>query len=289
MSQMYAMVLPLLPGKFEDWKQFTQLLLNEKRKEYEASRLKAGIHREMMWHQPTPMGDMLILLVEAEGDFKDVMEAMSNPQDEFGEFFLAQAKVFHGLEPDNLKGVGANELVFNWSSPTLLEKAGETAMGIGQNLASSAQDVLGKASQTATGLGQNVASNATALAGKAQGMAQETTQRIQQQAQETGELLQKQAQEVKKNVEIKAAELMDKAGDSVAEATQQVQAKAGEVFESAAEVGQDLAEKASGLFHHALDMLHKKTAGHGDKDDDSKDPASKPEGQTESKAESKTD
>lgn len=269
MGQMYAMMLPVLPGKLEDWKAFAQNLLKDKRKDYEAARLKAGIQREMIWHQSTPLGDMLILMIEAEGKIEDVLAAMVDPQDEFNRYFMEQAKIYHGLDPENVKGASLNELVIDWTSPTLLEKASETAMGIGQNLAGTAQSLIGKAGVTATEVGQNVATNANSLAGRAQEMAQEgaakfqqqameTGQKLQQQANEAGEKFQQQAQEVKKQVEARTSEFLDKAGEQVAGVTHQMQAKAGEALENAAEVGQDIAEKASGLFHQALDFLHKK-------------------------------
>lgn len=269
MGQMYAMMLPVLPGKLEDWKTFAQNLLKDKRKEYEASRLKGGIQREMIWHQSTPLGDMLILVIEVDGKIEDFLATMAEPQDEFGRYFLEQAKVFHGLEPENVKGASLNELVFSWTSPTLLEKASETAMGIGQNLADTAQSLIGKAGVTATEVGQNVATSANSLAGRAQEMAQEgaskfqqqameTGQKLQQQASEAGEKFQQQAQEVKKQVEVRTSEFLDKAGEQVAGVTHQMQAKAGEALENAAEVGHDIAEKASGLFHQALDFLQKK-------------------------------
>lgn len=288
MAQLYAMMLPVLPGKLDEWKQFAQNLLQERRKEYEAARLRVGIQREMIWHQATPLGDMLILVVEVEGKIESFLNEMANPQDDFTRYFLEQAKVFHGLDPENVKGMSLNQQVFQWSSPSLLEKASETALEIGQNLAGTAQSLIGKAGETAAEVGQNVAANANTLAGKAQGLAEEATQRLQKQAQEAreqlqhqaqeatgrlqsqaqevGERLQTQAQEVKKTVEVKTVELLDKAGETVAEATHQMQAKAGEVLGNAAEVGQELAdkasevgqelaEKASGLFHHALDLL----------------------------------
>lgn len=277
MSQMYAMMLPILPGKLEDWKTFAARLLKEQRREYEAARQRAGVLREMVWHQATPLGDMMILVLELEGQPEDFLKLLMHPDSDFGREFLVQAKAIHGLDPETMEQIQPNPLIFDWASPSLLEKAGETALGIGQNLAGTAQSLLGKAGTTATEVGQNMASNATNLAGRAQGMAQEAGSRLQQQAfdgarqfqqqaNETGERIQQQAQEVRKQMETRTAELLDKAGDSVAEATRQMQHRAGEALESAAEVGQDIAEKATGLFHQALDLLHKKPEKPSDTD-----------------------
>lgn len=259
MSKMYAMVLPVLPGKLEDWKQYSQSLLRERRREYEAARIKAGIQRELIWHQATPLGDMLILLIELDGTLENFLASMANPQDDFSRDFLAQAKIFHGLDPENVKGAGINQLVFEWNSPTLLDKANETFQSIGQNLAGTAQDLMGKATSSANDVGANVAGNAAHLAGKAQELATEAGKRIEQ-----------QANEVRRTVESKAGELLEKAGENVVQATQQMQVKAGEVIETAAGVGQEIAEKASDMLHQALDKIAKKP-------DDKSDSSSRPD------------
>jgi cell division septum initiation protein DivIVA len=280
MSKTYVMALPILAEKIEQWKTFVQTLKTDKQREYESARQKAGVRSEKVWHQHTPQGDLLLQVVELDGSFESFIRSLTQPRDDFGQWFLAQIEEIHGVSAEQMEAMPANEQVFAWTCPSVLEKAGETALGIGQNLAQTAQGILGKATETAESVGKKVSANTGGFAGKAQTQAQEaahqfqekaqetaqqlqhqaqeTAQQLQQQAQEKAQQLQQQAQEVRKNVEIKATELLNQAGDNVAEATQQMQAKASEALENAAEVGQAVAEKASGLFNQALGMFAKK-------------------------------
>lgn len=247
MSQFYSMILPIVPGKLEQFKQFAHTLLNDKRRDYEASRHQLGIRREMLWHQVTPAGDMAILVMELEHGMESFMQTLINPQDDFSRYFAQQASEIHGWDPSQLADIKPNEQIVNWHSSSLFEKANETALGIGQNLAGTAQDLLGKASQTAGEVGQHMASNTQEILGRAQTMAEEAGHKMQQ-----------QAQDVRKTVEAQAADMLHKASDNVAQATQQMQAKASEALENAAGVGQMVSDKASGLFNQALNIIQKK-------------------------------
>ncbi len=263
MPKTYITALPILPEKVEQWKAFAQALKTDKQREYELARQKAGVRSEKIWHQHTPHGDLHLQVVELDGSFSDFMRSVTEPSDEFGQWYLAQMQEIHGVTAEQIATMPANEQVFAWTCPTVLEKAGETALGIGQNLAHTAQGILGKASETAEEVGKKVSENAGSFAGKAQQQAQEAAHQFQEKAQEAGHQLQEKAQEaahkvqqqadeVRKQVEVKATELLNQAGDNVAEAAQQMQVKAAEALENAAEVGQAVAEKASGLLNQAL-------------------------------------
>lgn len=276
MSKTYVVALPIAPGKLEAWKQFAEALKTDKVREYESARQKAGVRSEKIWHQSTPHGDLMLQVVELEGSYPDFMRSLTEPSDEFGQWFLAQAQDIHGVTAEQMEAMQPNEQVFAWTCPTVLEKASETALGIGQNLAHTAQDILGKASETAEEVSKRVSANAGPFAEKAQQQAQEATQKMQAQAQEiqaqaqeavqkmqaqaqeTAQKMQSQAQEMRKQVEIKASELLNQAGDNVADAAQQMQVKAAEALENAAEMSQAMAEKASGLLNQAMGIFAKK-------------------------------
>ncbi|PIQ25606.1 hypothetical protein COW36_21430 [bacterium (Candidatus Blackallbacteria) CG17_big_fil_post_rev_8_21_14_2_50_48_46] len=276
MTKTYAMALPILPDKMEQWKAFAEALKTTRAREYELARQKAGVRSEKVWHQATPAGDLLIQVVELEGSFADFVASLAQTEDEYGQWFSTQVQEIHGVSPEQIVEIPANPEIFAWTCPSVLEKAGETALHIGQNLAQTAQGILGKATETAEGVGKTVAANSGGFAEKAQHQAQEATQKMQAQAQEVAQQLQHQAQEaaqkmqaqaqemqaqaqeMRKQVEIKASELLNQAGDNVADAAQQMQVKAVEALENAAEVSQAMAEKASGLLNQAMGIFGKK-------------------------------
>ncbi len=251
MSKMYLIALPILPNKLEQWKQFTHTLKTEKQHEYESARQKAGVRSEKIWHQSTPQGDQLLQVLELDGSVEDFLHSLTQTNGAFETWFLEQIKDIHGLTIEQIEALPAHDLVFAWNSPTVFEKTSETALGIGQNLAQTAQGILGKATEAAGTVGKKVGANASELAGKAQSQAQETAQQFQKSAQE-------KAQELRKNVETKTSELLNQAGENVAEATQQMQAKASEALGKSAEMGQAAAGKATDFFNQALGIFGKK-------------------------------
>lgn len=282
MAKIYAMALPVVAGKMEQWQAFQASLKTERKRDYEASRQKAGVKREMIWHQPSPAGDVLLLVLEIEGDFADFARLLSQPENEFEKWFVAQAQEIHGITAEQFAELKAPEQIFDWTCPSVFERASETALGIGHQLSETAQGIFEKASQTAGEMSKAMAENAGGVTAKAQSMAQEAGERMQKQAQEAGERMQKQAQEagermqkqaqeVKKQVELKASELMHQTSENVAELTQQMQSKASEALENASEVSHAVVEKATGLFNQALGMLQRK----GNEPETDKDSSSK--------------
>ena len=65
-SELLAFVLPVLPGKLEQWRRFTAELNGPRRAEFVASRERLGL-RQRVFHQSTPMGDLsIVTLLGAE-------------------------------------------------------------------------------------------------------------------------------------------------------------------------------------------------------------------------------
>jgi hypothetical protein len=265
MPQSYTLVLPILPEKQSQCQALTEALKTTRAQAHELARQKAGVKHESFYLH----GDQLIYQFELIGPLSDYLKVLSQPEDDFGHWYLSQLQDIHGLSPEQITGLSSGQSLFNWHCPSVLEKASETALGIGQNLSHTAQEIFGKASETAEGVSKKVAENAGSLATKAQQQAQdavhqlqektqETTQQLQHQAQEVAHKLQQQAEEARRQAEIKATELLNQAGENVAEATQQIQARATEAIETAAEVGQAVAEKAAGVLNQAFGLFGKK-------------------------------
>ena len=57
---------PILPGKTEAWKQATQEIAGSRKPEYEESRRRLGVTREIASLQSTPQGDFVVVCLEAD-------------------------------------------------------------------------------------------------------------------------------------------------------------------------------------------------------------------------------
>jgi hypothetical protein len=62
----FAFVFPVLPGKAEGARLFGKEVMGPRASEMDASRRPLGVTREAVWVHQTPMGDMGIVLIEAE-------------------------------------------------------------------------------------------------------------------------------------------------------------------------------------------------------------------------------
>jgi hypothetical protein len=61
-TEFIAMVLPILPGKMEQWRSFVAEMNGPRRDAFVASRQKMGL-RQRVFHQSTPMGDLSVVTV----------------------------------------------------------------------------------------------------------------------------------------------------------------------------------------------------------------------------------
>lgn len=92
-----AFAAPILPGKTEDLRQAAFSHVSGDRKEgYEASRRRHGITREMSWIQPTPMGDLSVIYIEAD-DIDAAFAGLGTSQDPFDVWFREQTREIHGI------------------------------------------------------------------------------------------------------------------------------------------------------------------------------------------------
>jgi hypothetical protein len=92
-----ASAFPILPGKTEQWKHFSQQMVGPRHSEYEASRKRLGITREAAYLQHTPQGDLAIVYVEAH-DLPRVFQGFGTSQEPFDVWFREQVKEIHGLD-----------------------------------------------------------------------------------------------------------------------------------------------------------------------------------------------
>lgn len=96
MSQFFAMAVPILPGKTEEFKSFTNELNGSRSEEFKASRKKLNV-RERTFLQETPQGDFVLVTLEGENP-EAAFQQFAQGNDEFTKWFLDHVKSIHGLD-----------------------------------------------------------------------------------------------------------------------------------------------------------------------------------------------
>ncbi len=110
----FAMALPILPGQAEGIRRMNDEVLGPRRGEYEESRRRLGITKEMAWIQQTPMGEMALIYLEAE-DPQRALRGMAESQDQFDAWFRQYVQDVHGIDVAG-GPPPSSELVFDWEA-----------------------------------------------------------------------------------------------------------------------------------------------------------------------------
>jgi hypothetical protein len=114
MMTMLTVVLPLLPGKQEAWRQFCQILQGSRRGEYEAWRERMGITKQEVWLSQTWQVDLVRIHLEVEQPERVVTDLSVSPH-VFERWLRQQLLELHGLDLARLASASAHELIFAWS------------------------------------------------------------------------------------------------------------------------------------------------------------------------------
>lgn len=112
----YAFAAPVLDGMTDKYRAFTQALVTSRREEAETSRRAAGLDREQVFLQPTPMGDVAIIVWETE-DFAKVSKWFATDSSDFGAWFRSELQTFHGFDLA-VDAMPAPVLVDEWKDAT---------------------------------------------------------------------------------------------------------------------------------------------------------------------------
>jgi hypothetical protein len=96
MAKLFAIAIPILAGKTEQWKTFTNDLKTRYKKEFNESRKKLGV-QERTFFQSTPKGDMVVVTLEGKEPEK-AFQDFAKGTDEFTKWFNAQVKEIHGFD-----------------------------------------------------------------------------------------------------------------------------------------------------------------------------------------------
>lgn len=96
MTKLLAFAVPILPGKTEQWRKFSNDLKTRYNKEFIESRKRLGV-QERTFLQSTPQGDMVIVTLTGN-DPERAMVQMGQGTDEFTRWFNTQVKDIHGVD-----------------------------------------------------------------------------------------------------------------------------------------------------------------------------------------------
>lgn len=110
-----AFAAPLLPGKTEvDRAAMASCRTGERKDAYEASRQRAGITSEAVWIQSTPLGDLAVVLLEAD-DLERAFQALATSDDPFDRWFRDLLREAHGISLE--EGMSLPEQVLQFDAP----------------------------------------------------------------------------------------------------------------------------------------------------------------------------
>lgn len=109
MTKLFAMAVPIISGKTEQWKKFVSDLNARYKREFNESRKKLGV-QERTFFQTTPTGDLVIVTLEGENPQEAFMK-FSQTNDEFTKWFANQVKEIHGIDLSQKSASPLPELV----------------------------------------------------------------------------------------------------------------------------------------------------------------------------------
>src|SRR5258708_22901755 len=96
MSKLFAMAVPVSPGKVEQWKKFANQLNTNRKAEFAANRKKLEV-RERTFLQQTPHGSMVIVTLEGENP-QQAFQNFAKGTDEFTKWFVGEVKSIHDMD-----------------------------------------------------------------------------------------------------------------------------------------------------------------------------------------------
>ena len=111
-----AFVLPLTPGKTEEWRSWVEVILSSRRSEFEAFSRRLGLRTQRWYLQPRPQGDIAIMYLEGE-DLQRTFQHLRTSQDPFAVWVRQRAKdLFDGFDLTQTDPGSLSKLVFDGPS-----------------------------------------------------------------------------------------------------------------------------------------------------------------------------
>jgi hypothetical protein len=95
-----CLVVPLLPGKEEDFRAFYQEVDGPRQQDYDRSEQRLGITKEIAWLAPLDGGSAAVIYIESE-NFEQAFSQFVQSQDEFDLWFKQRVLDISGLDLNN--------------------------------------------------------------------------------------------------------------------------------------------------------------------------------------------
>lgn len=96
MSKLFAMSVPILPGKEKEWKNWIADLNGKYYKDFKESRARMKVH-ERSFLQHTPAGDTVVVTLEGD-DPENAFKSFGKGDSEFTRWFVENVKNIHGMD-----------------------------------------------------------------------------------------------------------------------------------------------------------------------------------------------
>ena len=93
---LFAIAVPILPGKTDQWHHFIEELRGPRYREYAASRRRLDV-RERAFLQSTPHGDVVVVTLEGENPTR-AFRSFGDSDDPFTHWFVQQVQEIHGFD-----------------------------------------------------------------------------------------------------------------------------------------------------------------------------------------------
>lgn len=111
MKNLFAMSVPILPGKTEQWKKFRDELNGKYADAFTESRKKLHVH-ERTFYQTSPQGDFVTFTIEGEEPEK-AFRNFASANDQFSQWFTKEVKEIHGVDLRNPSSASLPKLVID--------------------------------------------------------------------------------------------------------------------------------------------------------------------------------
>ena len=93
----FTICTPILPGKSDSWKAFTQELAHARKVEFDAMMKRLGVSRSRTWLQKTPQGDVAFVLHEGSSPDR-MMTELAKANDPFAVWFKSKMTECYGVD-----------------------------------------------------------------------------------------------------------------------------------------------------------------------------------------------
>lgn len=119
---------PILPGKLEAWRRFTQEMRGSRAEEHAQSRQRLGMTSETSYLQRTPQGDLAIIAFNAD-DPQRAFVGLATSDAPFDRWFREKVRELHGIDLTAPTATPPVEQFVDWSA-ALEQEVGDTNKAI---------------------------------------------------------------------------------------------------------------------------------------------------------------